>query len=111
MSAARQVDDAAVLPEHAEVAPIEDAARFTGERQQADERVGDAEHRGEIREALHAGHVFRTAAEAGDIEAERDELRRGVGAEYAHAEDANGAIGCKVLLAAAPLFFGLLRAV
>src|SRR5581483_1994274 len=109
VSAAREIDDAAMLPQQREVAPIQDATGVARQRKQADQRVGDGEHRGELGKGLHAGKLLRPAAEAGDIEAEREELFRRIRAELAKPEDADGAIGCEVLLAPAPLALGLLR--
>ena len=85
--------------------------RLARERKQADERIGDAQQGRELGKGLYAGQRFRPAAVARDIEAERDELARRVGAELAQAEDADRAVGGEVLLAPAPLALGLLRAV
>src|SRR5437660_3079023 len=111
MRAAGEVDDAAMLLEQREVAPIEDAMRLARERKQADERIGEAQQGRELGKGLYAGQRFRPAAVARDIEAERDELLRRIRAELAQAEDADRAIRGEVLLAPAPLALGLLRAV
>src|SRR5258706_7444429 len=108
VGAAREVDDAAVLLQEREVAAVQDAARLGRERQQADQRVGSAQHRRELGEGGHPGQSLRPAAEAGDVEAEREQPARRIRAELAQAEDADGAIGGEVLLAPAPLSLSLL---
>src|SRR5437764_1332271 len=62
MRAAGEVDDAAMLLEQREVAPIEDAMRLARERKQADERIGDAQQGRELGRGLYAGQRFRPAA-------------------------------------------------
>src|SRR5947207_1830462 len=103
MPAARDVDDAAMLLEHPQVASIQDAARFGCERKQAHKRIADAQHRRKLGEALHARQVLLAAAEAGDFKVEREEFLRRICAEHAEAEDADRAVAGEVLLSPPPL--------
>src|SRR5690606_39047501 len=103
MRTAREVDHAAAALQKRERMRIQYAARFARQRQQANERVRDAQHRLELGEALHAGDRLRPTAPAGDIEAERNQLLRRIGAEAAEAEDADRAVGGEALLQTHPL--------
>ena len=83
----------AALPELGEERRVEDPARGFGQRQQHDEHVGAREQalraRPRRRSRRCRAATFGRRAPAGDLEAERLELRRGVLAQHAEAEHAD----------------------
>ncbi len=84
MPAAPHIDHSGALRHQREGACIEDALGRLGQRQEADDDVAARQERREAVGAVEgsdAGDRLPAAAPAGDVETERSELQRGVGAE------------------------------
>src|SRR5260221_14704209 len=94
MTAASDIDDGGAPRHQGEAPRVEDVLRLAGQRQQAD---ADGAPREEGREAVlalkrcDAGYRLRTAAPAGDLEAERCQLHGCIGADLAEPQNADPA--------------------
>src|SRR5258708_38616811 len=97
MTAARDVDDAGTSFQKRKGSLVENPARLRRERQQAHQCIAHLRDRIEIRRAGNTLQLLRPAAETRHLEAEREELARGVGSELAQAEEADAAVGGQIL--------------
>src|SRR5260221_14572134 len=96
MTAASDINDGGAARHEGEAPRVEDVLRLAGQRQQADDDVAARE---EGREAAvlamkrcDAGYCLRTAAPAGDVEAERCQLHGRIGGELADPQNADPAL-------------------
>src|SRR6185295_17925716 len=107
MSAACDIDEAAIFSYFLKFLPVQDSPRLRRERQKTNNRVAARKNFVQVRRAVDPVQFLRSAAPAGDVEIHRPQLYRDRAAKLAQSQDADSPVRSEELAPALPGFLDL----